>query len=81
MGVRLGGRQKGTPNKTTKVLKDLILGALDEAGGQTYLVGLAHKNPQAFAMLLAKVLPTQMVVEGGGPVMIVTGVPRRERDY
>lgn len=35
-GERRGGRQAGTPNKVTKALKDMILGALDEAGGEEY---------------------------------------------
>jgi hypothetical protein len=60
----------------TRALKDMILGALDAAGGQQYLVEQASKNPVAFMSLLGKVLPLQVSGEGGGPVLIVTGVPR-----
>jgi hypothetical protein len=38
----------------------MILGALDEAGGQEYLTRQAEKNPTAFMTLLGKVLPTQL---------------------
>jgi hypothetical protein len=42
------GRPKGAANKMTRALKDMILGALDEAGGQQYLARQAEKNPAAF---------------------------------
>ncbi len=56
-GRKTGGRQKGTPNKVTKALKEMILGALDDAGGQEYLAKQAGKNPAAFMTLIGKVLP------------------------
>jgi hypothetical protein len=52
-----GGSRKGRPNKATKALKDMILGALDRAGGEAYLVEQAKKNPNAFLALIGKVLP------------------------
>ena len=58
------GRKKGVPNKTTKMLKDMILGALDKAGGEEYLLKLAKTQPAAFATLLGKILPTQMEHSG-----------------
>ena len=70
------GRPKGARNKKTRALKDMILQALDDAGGQQYLAEQASKNPVAFMTLLGKVLPLQVSGEGGGPVRIVTGVPR-----
>lgn len=62
-GFKTGGRAKGTPNKTTSALRDMILGALEEKGGQKYLVEQAGANPVAFMSLLAKVLPTTL--QGG----------------
>jgi hypothetical protein len=52
------GRPKGSTNKATKALKDMILSALDQAGGEAYLLAQAKKNPQAFMTLIGKVLPT-----------------------
>lgn len=55
-----GGSRKGRPNKVTKALKDMVLGALDKAGGEAYLVKQSKDNPVAFMTLLGKVLPTQV---------------------
>jgi hypothetical protein len=63
-GRKTGGRQKGTPNKTTALLKDAILTAADNAGGSQGLIGYlqvqAMTNPGPFMALLGKVLPTQV---------------------
>jgi hypothetical protein len=56
----IAGRPKGTPNKITKALKDMILGALDDNGGQAYLAEQAQKNPKAFLSLLGRVLPSEI---------------------
>lgn len=66
------GRPKGSPNKTTALLKDAILQAANKAGGKEKLVGYLRKqadeNPGPFLALLGKVLPMQLTGEGGGPV-------------
>ena len=72
---KYGGRKKGTPNKTTAVLKDLILGALDEVGGQEYFVTLAKEQPVAFCGLLGKILPTQVNMQSGKDIQIVIQRP------
>lgn len=51
------GRPKGVPNKINRALKDMILGALEDAGGQDYLTRQAAENPSAFMTLIGKVLP------------------------
>jgi hypothetical protein len=40
------GRKKGTPNKTTKLLKDAILKAAEKAGGKGGLVSPSFKLRQ-----------------------------------
>ena len=72
-GERKGGRSKGTPNKLTKALKDLIMGALADAGGQDYLTEQSRKNPVAFMGLVGRVLPLQ-VKEGGDDPKVPTVV-------
>lgn len=65
------GRAKGTPNKTTALLKDAILKAATDAGGgdlSAYLQAQALANPGPFMALLGKVLPMQVSGEGGGPI-------------
>lgn len=70
-GERRGGRQKGTPNKTTKALKEMILGALSDVGGQQYLAKQAENSPRAFLSLLGRVLPTEVTGGDGTPLTVV----------
>lgn len=72
------GRPKGSPNKTTKLLKDAIIKAAEAAGedmnGKNGLVGyctfLATQEPKAFSQLLGKVLPMQVTGEDGGALQV-----------
>jgi hypothetical protein len=75
------GRVKGTPNKVTRELKEMILGALDAAGGIDYLTERANdpKTASAFLTLIGKVLPMQVTGENGGPVGIAV-IERRVID-
>lgn len=68
-GQKHGGRQKGTPNKFTKTLRDMILGALDDAGGQAYLAEQAQNNPGAFLSLIGRVLPTTIAGDANAPLV------------
>ena len=64
------GRPKGLPNKTTKALKDMILAALDGAGGVEYLMERAQdpRTASAFLTLVGKVLPMQVTGADDGPL-------------
>lgn len=66
------GRPKGSPNKTTALLKDAILKAAHKAGGKggmvAYLQTQASANPGPFMALLGKVLPMQVTGADGGPI-------------
>ena len=84
-GKKTGGRQKGTPNKTTALLKDAILKAAENAGNKvgddgliSYLEIQALENPGPFMSLLGKVLPMTVNATHEGSISIVvnTGVPR-----
>lgn len=65
---KTGGRQKGSSNKLTADVKDMILAALDKAGGIEYLVTQARSNPSAFMTLIGKVLPMQLTGKDGAPL-------------
>ncbi len=78
-GVRYGGRQKGTKNKTTLALKDMILQSLADAGGAAYLLAQATKNPTAYLSLVGRVLPLQ-VKDGGADPVVPTTVVHEYRD-
>ncbi len=71
----LTGRKKGTPNKTTKLLKDAVLKAAEKAGGKKGLIGYleiqATKNPGPFLALLGKVLPMQITGDADNPLQVI----------
>lgn len=77
---RGAGRPKGAVNKTTALLKDAILLAAENAGGEAtgdkpgglvgYLTTQATANPTAFMGLLGKVLPTQLTGDPENPVAV-----------
>lgn len=67
-GKKTGGRQKGTPNKFPSTIKEMIINALDKAGGEEYLLQQAMANPTAFLTLIGKVLPTQITGDPTNPL-------------
>jgi hypothetical protein len=69
-----GGRQKGTPNKTTAQVKDMVLTALGNVGGVAYLERQADENPQAFMTLIGKVIPLQVAGDPDNPIKSVTEI-------
>lgn len=76
------GRAKGTPNKTTAVLKEAIILAAQQIGEDTqgkdglvgYLRMVAVEDVKAFSALLGKVLPLQVTGDGGGPLRAITRI-------
>jgi hypothetical protein len=78
-GIKTGGRKKGTPNKTTALLKDAILKAATDAGDgdlSAYLLQQANANPTAFLGLLGKVLPMQVGGDSDNPVEMIHKIER-----
>ena len=65
------GRPKGSTNKVTRELREMVLEALERSGGVNYLAERAvdPKTATAFLSLLGKVLPTtvkgSLDVKGG----------------
>ena len=78
------GRPKGSPNKTTALLKDAILKAAEQAGDEFkdedgkaakegligYLKMQAVLQPGPFMALLGKVLPLQVTGDADNPIII-----------
>lgn len=71
---KTGGRQVGTPNRTTALLKDAILQAATLAGGKDGLVGYlqarALDTPGPFLSLVGKVLPMQVDASVDGKIIV-----------
>lgn len=57
------GRKKGVPNKTTKAVKEMILAALGELGGEQYLIAQGKENPVAFMTLLGRIIPSEVKMD------------------
>lgn len=72
------GKPKGAVSKNTKAIKDMILQALDGAGGAEYLERRANdpRTAAAFLGLIGKVLPLQIANEDG-KTFAVTVIERR----
>lgn len=73
------GRPKGSLNKVNASLKEMILGALKDAGGRNWLATQAQENPAAFMALLAKLLPLELKQEATQPepltIRVIGGLP------
>jgi hypothetical protein len=73
-GTRPSGRQKGTPNKITRSLKDAILMAAQEAGGGgedgmlEYFKSQATNNPNAFMGLVGRIIPLSVGGDKDNPL-------------
>jgi hypothetical protein len=77
-GVQNGpGRKKGVPNKVTTELKQMVLDALDGAGGVNYLIDRANdpKTAGAFIALIGKVLPMTVVGDKNSPITFTLDAP------
>ena len=73
------GRPKGTPNKATAQLKDMILTALSNAGGAEYLERRANdpRTASSFLALIGKVLPMTVIGAGEDGAHVFTVIERR----
>ena len=74
--------RKGVPNKATAAIKDMIIQALDGAGGVEYLINCANdpRCKAAFLGLVGKVLPTQVTGADGGALQMSMEVIFRKPD-
>ena len=74
------GRKRGTPNKVTRELREMVLAALDKAGGETYLLAQARAEPASFLALLGKCLPKDVNLKGSGVLKVrIVDPTRRDR--
>lgn len=75
-GPRPGsGRPKGALDKGNAELREMILMALDGAGGVQYLQDKAESHPGPFLSLIGRVLPTTIAGDPEKPLTINWPVP------
>ncbi len=60
---KTGGRKKGSLNKTTAEVKQMLLGSLNQLGGEKFFVKLGKEHPAVYASLLGKLIPREVVAE------------------
>ncbi len=71
---KTGGRQKGSVNKSTREMREMVYEAFDLAGGVEYLLAQSEKNPTSFMALVGKMIPqaSEHKIEGDGiPTLIL----------
>ena len=76
---RTGGRVAGTPNKFTRTVREAFehaFGNLQEDPA-VKLEAWAKQNPTEFYKLAAKLIPTDVALQGALTLQVVTGVPPR----
>lgn len=67
---KAGGRAKGTQNKATGEIKEMLRQALDESGGVEYFKRQAVENPVSFNTLIAKIIPADVKTTVDGKMTI-----------
>ncbi len=78
--TKVGGRQKGTPNKATATAREAFQLAFDQIGGPQKLATWAEENPTEFYKLYGRLIPVDVNAKGDltAAITIVTGVPRAD---
>lgn len=66
-GQKTGGRQKGTPNKTTQTAKDAIAKAAEELGGADRLVAWAKEDQANERVFWGTIYPKLLPLQVNGP--------------
>lgn len=62
-GQKTGGRQAGTPNKTTANVKAVLEEAFERLGGVEALAEWATANPGEFYKIWSKLIPRDVMVD------------------
>lgn len=73
-GPKYGGRQKGTPNKSTAAVKEALTKAYTTIGGDKSFAAWARANETEFYKLWAKMLPQEVSGPEGSPIDVLTRI-------
>lgn len=63
-GIKTGGRQPGSPNKTTANAREAFQNAFDKIGGTERLATWAETNPTEFFKLYGRLIPVDVNAKG-----------------
>lgn len=70
--ARIGGRQKGTPNKITTAFKDAVRIVYDDIGGHRAFAAWARENPTEFYRIASRLIPAEFVARQELAVLSLT---------
>ena len=73
-GTKSGGRQKGTPNLASGAVKEAIVGAFHEVGGQEWLIKLAggdRHDRAMFCRMVEKIVPGELKIDPDSQLNLV----------
>ncbi len=66
-----GGRQKGTPNKTTTAFREAVLHVYEAIGGDTQFAAWAKDNQTDFYRLCGRLIPQEVSLPPGSQVSLI----------
>jgi hypothetical protein len=66
------GRPRGSQNKLGRNVREMIVAALNKAGGEAWLAQQAKDNPRDFLLLIGKLIPHALTAdtEDGKPPFV-----------
>ena len=75
--AKSGGRKKGTPNSVSnKSVREALLTAFHQAGGEKYLRMIAQQYPAVFCSMLAKTMPVVMAGDEDNPLVLRVAIDK-----
>lgn len=67
-GLKTGGRQKGTPNKTTQAVKDVIASVAMDLGGSERMLEWVREDPLNERMFWKDIYPKLLPIQVNGDI-------------
>jgi hypothetical protein len=67
---KTGGRKPGSKNKVTLAFREAVQACFGDIGGGKAFAAWAKKNRTEFYKIAARLIPTELVGDGGGPLEI-----------
>ena len=69
--ARIGGRQRGTPNRITTAFKDAVRIVYDDIGGHHAFAAWARENPTEFYKIAARLIPSEINVKADNTLTVI----------
>jgi len=69
--ARIGGRQRGTPNRITTAFKDAVRFVYDDIGGHSAFAAWARENPTEFYKIAARLIPSEVNVKADNTLTVI----------